>query len=60
MSKGDRAVVEALVPYDQTALVESCYRLGRVLESEYRDDGVYIRAEVVPEMQGKLAPYVIQ
>ncbi len=60
MSKGDRAVVEALVPYDQTALVESCYRLGRVLESEYRDDGVYIRAEVVPEMQGKLAPYVVQ
>ena len=59
MSKGERKVIEAIVPYDKTALVESCYRMGRVIESEYRDEGVFIKAEVVPEMQAKLAPYAL-
>ncbi len=50
-------VVRALVPYDQSALVENCYRFGRVLKAEYREDGIYVEAELVPEMRARLAGY---
>lgn len=58
-SQGGMALVRALVPYDQNALVEACYRFGRVLKKDYRDEGVYLEAELVPEMQAKLARYAV-
>ncbi len=58
-SKGAMSLVKALVPYDQNALVEACYRFGRVLKKDYRDEGVYLEAELVPEMQAKLARYAV-
>jgi len=59
MLKDRVAMVEALVPYESAKLVEACYDFGRVLEKDYREDGIYVRAEVVPEMQGKLRPYLL-
>jgi GTP-binding protein HflX len=58
--KGAMTLVKALVPYDQNALVEACYRFGRVLKKDYRDEGVYLEAELVPEMQAKLARYAVR
>lgn len=58
-SQGRTRLVRALVPYDQSALVEACYRFGRVLKRDYRDDGVYVEAELVPEMQAKLSRYAV-
>ena len=55
--QGAMSLVKALVPYDQNALVEACYKFGRVLKKDYRDEGVYLEAELVPEMQAKLARY---
>ncbi len=60
MLAGRISLIEALVPYDQAKLVENCYDFGRVLEKEYREDGIYIRAELVPEMKGRLLPYAIE
>jgi GTP-binding protein HflX len=58
--KGAMTLVKALVPYDQNALVEACYRFGRVIKKDYLDEGVYLEAELVPEMQAKLAQYAVQ
>ncbi|MCW5938370.1 MAG: GTPase HflX [Fimbriimonadaceae bacterium] len=52
-------LVRALVPYDQNGLVEACHRFGRVLKEEYREDGVYIEAELVDEWRQKLARFVV-
>lgn len=58
-AQSSMALVKALVPYDQNALVEACYKFGRVLKKDYRDEGVYLEAELVPEMQAKLARYAV-
>ena len=58
-SQDKMTLVRALVPYDQNALVEACYKFGRVLKKDYRDDGVYVEAELVPEMQAKLSRYAV-
>jgi GTP-binding protein HflX len=58
-SHSGMSLVKALVPYDQNALVEACYRFGRVIKKDYRDEGVYLEAELVPEMQAKLARYAV-
>ena len=52
-------LIRALVPYDQNALVEACYRFGRVIKKDYRDEGIYLEAELVPEMYAKIAQYKI-
>lgn len=52
-------LVKALIPYDQTRLVESCHQYGRVLVKDYREDGVYLEAELVPEMRSKLEKYEV-
>ncbi len=51
--------VKALVPYSESGLVQECYNFGRVLKVDYRDDGIYIEAELVKEMRGLLAKYVL-
>ncbi len=51
--------IEALIPYEKSALVESCHKFGRVLREEYRDDGILVVAEVVPEWRSKLEPYAV-
>jgi GTP-binding protein HflX len=58
-SQGSRSMVKALVPYDQNALVEACYKFGRVIKKDYRDDGIYLEAELVPEMLAKLAQFAV-
>ena len=52
-------LTKALIPYSQSGLVQECYNFGRVLQEEYREDGIYIEAEIVKEMRGLLEQYVI-
>ena len=59
MLKGRMTFVRALIPYEQSTLVEACHKYGRVLKEEYRDDGVYVEVDVVPEWQSKLASFVV-
>jgi GTP-binding protein HflX len=53
------APVKARLPYSEANLVQDCYDYGRVHSVEYRDDGIYIDAELVIEMRRKLAPYIV-
>lgn len=49
--------IAALVPYEHAHLVEQSYSFGRVLEKEYREDGIWLVAELAPEMRGKLEAF---
>lgn len=51
--------IKALVPYSESGLVQDCYDYGRVLKTEYREDGIYLEAELVSEMYAKLAKYAV-
>jgi len=52
--------VRALVPYSESGLVQDCYDFGRVHKVEYRDEGIWVEAELVAEMRQKLAQYAIE
>jgi GTP-binding protein HflX len=49
--------VRALVPYSESALVQACYDYGRVHKVEYREEGIYLEAELVWEMRERFARY---
>lgn len=51
--------IAVLVPYSHANLAEKAHDFGQVMVKEYRDDGIYIEANLVAEMRGKLAPYVV-
>lgn len=51
--------IEALVPYSHSNLIQDCYDYGRVLKTEYREDGIYLEAELVAEMREKLARFAV-
>lgn len=59
MLKDRYSLVRALVPYGSNGLIEAAHKYGRVLKEEYREDGVYLEAEVVPEWRAKLAEFAI-
>ncbi|MDI9635622.1 GTPase HflX [Kamptonema cortianum] len=60
MLSGKLGRVTALVPYDQASLVEKAYDFGTIITKEYRDDGIYLVADVVDEMRGRLEKYAVQ
>lgn len=60
MLKDRTGLIHALLPYDQSGLVEAVHKYGRVLKEEYREDGIYLEAEVVPEYSAKLAQYRVE
>lgn len=49
--------VHALIPYAQAGLLQECYQYGRVLKEEYREDGIYVEAELVAEMRDKIGRF---
>jgi GTP-binding protein HflX len=51
--------IVALVPYEQSRLVSDCYRFGRVLRADYRDEGILVEAELVAEMRGVMSAYQV-
>ncbi len=51
--------VTALVPYSESGLVQDCYDFGRVHKVDYRDEGIYVEAELVDEMRRKLLKYAV-
>jgi GTP-binding protein HflX len=52
--------VRALVPYTESSLVQDCYDFGRVHKVDYRDEGIYVEADLVSEMEKKLARFAIK
>ena len=51
--------VHALIPYDHQGLLQECYDFGRVKKLEYREDGIYVEAELVVEMRDRLREYEV-
>lgn len=51
--------IKALLPYADSSLVQDCYDYGRVHKVDYREDGIYLEAELVAEMRMKLRKYQV-
>lgn len=51
--------LEALVPYDQSHLIQECYDYGRVLRVDYREDGIFVEADLVHEMRRKFERFEV-
>lgn len=51
--------VKVLIPYAHQYLLQECYDYGRVLKEEYREDGIFVEAELVAEMRNKLEQFAI-
>jgi GTP-binding protein HflX len=51
--------VRALVPYSESSLIQNCYDYGQVRKMEYREDGIFLEAELVLEMRHKLERYAL-
>ncbi len=53
-------VITALIPYSEASLAEKAHDYGLVTKKEYRDDGIYLEANLVAEMRGKLEKYAVE
>jgi GTP-binding protein HflX len=51
--------VQALIPYSDQNLLQDCYDFGRVHKVEYREDGIFVDAELVAELREKLRKYAV-
>lgn len=49
--------IKALVPYSQASLAETAHSYGRILVKEYREDGIYLEADLSPDHRGRLAAF---
>lgn len=51
--------IKALVPYAQASLAETAHRFGKILVKDYREDGIYLEAELSAEHRGRLVPFEV-
>ncbi|MGV3614888.1 MAG: GTPase HflX [Fimbriimonas sp.] len=51
--------VKILIPYDQQGLLQECYDYGRVQKVDYREDGIYVEAELVVDLRERLKKYAV-
>lgn len=51
--------IRALVPYSDSQAIQECYDFGRVHKLEYREDGIYVEAELVHEMRRKFERWAV-
>ena len=59
LTKGEK-VVTFLLPYAKGGELDALHGGGRVLETEYTDGGIRVRAACTPELYGRLRAYVQQ
>jgi GTPase len=46
--------VDVWLPYEATALLAECYEFGRVLSVDYHEEGIHLRAQVIPSVAARL------
>jgi GTPase len=51
--------VKVMIPYSEAGLVQECYSFGRVLKEEYREEGIYVEAELVEAMKQRVLRYSV-
>jgi len=49
--------IRVLLPYAESELLQRCYDCGRVVNVEYREDGIRVEAELTEEMRRRLEAY---
>ena len=49
----------AVLPYDRGDLVALCHERGRVIATEYRPEGIYIEAELSPDLAAQVAAHAL-
>lgn len=57
MIESHLAPVKVLLPYSESGLVDECYRYGRVRQVDYREDGIYVEADLVADLRSKIDRY---
>jgi GTPase len=60
MVKSMLTPVKAIVPYSESNMVQECYDFGRVLVLDYRDEGIYLEAELIEEMRQKMKRFEVR
>ncbi len=53
-------IAEIMVPYIDGAMNSMIHNNCRVLEEDYREEGIYLKAEMDPITYGRVAKYVLQ
>jgi GTP-binding protein HflX len=51
--------VKILIPYDEQGLLQECYDYGRVHKVDYREDGIYVEAELVVDLRERLKRFQV-
>ena len=55
----DNQKVSLLIPYDKGSIVNLLNEKSRVLKQEYRDNGVFIEADVTRAVLGRISEYIV-
>jgi GTP-binding protein HflX len=53
-------IVELMVPYTDGAMNSMIHNNCRVIEEDYREDGIYLKTEMDPITYGRVSKYVLQ
>jgi len=49
--------ISAMIPYDRGDMLAMCHERGRVLDTEYRPEGVYVVVDLSPDLAFRLADF---
>lgn len=52
--------IQAVVPYGEGLLIKTCHERGRVIASEYAEDGVHLTVVAPPVLASRLAPFRVE
>ena len=53
----DKKLFERLIPYEKAAGIAAIRKYGEMLEEEYREEGIYIRAFVPTDCEGRYSVF---
>lgn len=53
-------IVELMVPYTDGSMSSMIHNNCRVIEEDFREDGIYVKAEMDPITYGRVTKYVVQ
>lgn len=51
--------IKALVPYSAANIAETAHSFGKILVKEYREDGIYLEAELSSDHRGRLSQFEV-
>lgn len=52
--------VSAMVPYNRGDLIALFHERGRVIKLEHRPEGIYIVADLTPDLAARVSPYAVE